>query len=124
MRRVIPLALLLAFVSPAAAQTPSHPLDALTSLEYWTVYDVLKASGHLDSTTHYASVLLQEPPKAEVLAWKPGTPHRREALVILAQGRKTIEAVVDIAGKKLESWREVPGCTRICAAAMIIWSTT
>lgn len=109
MRELIAHALLLASVSVAAAQTPNHPLDALTSREYWTVYDVLRASGRLDSTTRYASVSLREPPKAEVLAWKPGTPYAREALVTLAQGRKTIEAVVDIAGKKLESWREVPG---------------
>jgi primary-amine oxidase len=91
------------------AQSPQHPLDALRTEEYWTVYDVLQASGHLDEDTHYASVLLHEPAKDVVLGWKQGQAVRREADVTLMRKGVTIEARVDIAGRKLESWKEVPG---------------
>jgi primary-amine oxidase len=93
----------------AFAQSPQHPLDALRTEEYWTVYDVLQASGHLDEDTHYASVLLHEPAKDVVLGWKQGQAVRREADVTLMRKGATIEARVDIAGRKLESWKEVPG---------------
>ncbi len=93
----------------AFAQSPRHPLDALRTEEYWTVYDVLQASGHVDEDTHYASVLLHEPAKEVVLGWNPGQAVPREADVTLMRKGMTIEARVDIAGRKLESWKEVPG---------------
>ncbi len=90
-------------------QTAQHPLDALRTEEYWTVYDVLQSSGHMDADTHYASVLLHEPAKDVVLSWKPGQNVVREADVTLVRKGVTIEARVDIAGRKLESWKQVPG---------------
>jgi primary-amine oxidase len=91
------------------AQSPQHPLDGLRTEEYWTVYDVVQASGHLDEDTHFASVLLHEPAKDVVLAWKTGEAVPREANVTLMRKGKTIEARVDIAGRKLEFWKEIPG---------------
>jgi len=93
----------------ALGQKAVHPLDPLRTEDYWAVYDVLQGSGHMDVDTHYASVLLHEPEKAIVLAWKPGQAIPREADVILMRKGVTIEARVDIAGHKLESWKEVPG---------------
>src|SRR5690349_23524198 len=46
---------------------------------------------------------------SEVLAWKPGSPMRREAAVVLSKSGKTLEALVDVAGKKLISLNEVAG---------------
>jgi len=93
------------------AQTlaPVHPLDALKTQEYWTVYEVLQASGRIDPDTYYASVLLHEPLKDTVLGWKAGDPIPREADVILLRKGQVIEARIDIAGRKLESWKEVKG---------------
>src|SRR5262249_39430641 len=42
----------------------------------------------------------------QVLAWKPGDPMFREAEVILVRKGVTIEALVDIANRKLLSWQE------------------
>jgi len=95
--------------APASAQPPAHPLDGLSAREHWAVYDALIASGKTDTTTRYLYVTLREPPKAEVLAWRPGQPFRREAFTHLVQGGKGYEAVVDIGSKKLLSWGEVPG---------------
>jgi primary-amine oxidase len=54
-------------------------------------------------------LLLHEPAKETVLAWKPGDTIPREADVILEDGGKTIEARVEVVGRKLEFWNEVPG---------------
>jgi hypothetical protein len=56
--------------------------------EYWAVSDTLNASGHMDSKTRYPFITLHEPPKGEVLRWKPGQPFRREALVVVKQEAK------------------------------------
>jgi primary-amine oxidase len=90
----------------AQNRAPTHPLDALKTQEYWAVYDVLRDSGKIDSDTVTHSVLLHEPAKDRVLAWKPGDPIFREAEVILVRKGVTIEALVDIANRKLESWQE------------------
>jgi primary-amine oxidase len=88
-------------------QPAAHPRDALTAAEYSTVFDVLKASGKANDKTRYARINLQEPPKTEVLAWKKGTPFRREVLVLINQCLDTYEAVVDVSGKKLSAWRKI-----------------
>lgn len=93
--------------SGATAQDlPMHPLDSLKTAEYWTVYDILQHAGHLDPESFFASVLLHEPAKDVVLAWKAGSPIPREADVVILRNGKTFEARVDVAGRKLLSWRE------------------
>jgi Cu2+-containing amine oxidase len=99
------------FVLTTSAQTQNakHPLDGLTAPEYWAVYETLKASGKTDAKTPFPLIQFKEPPKEEVLAWKPGQAMRREALVIMKQGPQTFEVVVDASGKKLISWNEIKG---------------
>ena len=103
------LALLLLWTTPVWPQNGMHPLDGLTAPEHWAVYETLKASGKTDAKTRFPLIQFKEPPKEEVLAWKPGQPMRREALVIVKQGSQTIEAVVDVSGKKVISWSEIKG---------------
>ena len=55
-------------------------------------------------------------PKQEVLRWKPGDPFRREALAIIKQGRRTFEALVDVANRKLISWKEIKGVEPVLIA--------
>lgn len=102
------IALLLLAPIPTAAQAPKHPMDGLTVDEYWAINETLKASGHVNANTRYY-VALREPPKEEVLAWKPGQPFRREALVFVKQGSSTFETVVNVKDKKLISWKEIKG---------------
>jgi len=87
-------------------ELPNHPLDSLKTGEYWTVYDVLQQAGHLDPESFFASVLLREPAKDVVLAWQEGSPIPREAAVVILRNGRTFEARVDVAGRKLLSWRE------------------
>ena len=100
----------LLLLSPLSiAQSARHPLDDLTKDEYWAVYDVVNASGHLDADTRFISILFHEPEKSAVLAWKPGAAFTREADIVLQRKEKVIEARVDINSRKLESWKEVQG---------------
>jgi Cu2+-containing amine oxidase len=94
--------------SPASPASP-HPLDGLRAAEIWTTHDVLRASGRLDTATQFAMVQLREPAKQEALAWAPGRAVRREALAVLRQKGRTYEAIVDVGGRRIASWREVPG---------------
>jgi primary-amine oxidase len=103
------LVLLVTLPVCVSAQSARHPLDGLTASEYWSALDTLKVSGHVDASTRYPFITLREPAKDEVLQWKSGQSMRREAFVVVKQGAKTFEAIVDIAGKKLSSWKEIPG---------------
>ena len=107
--------------SGRAAEFP-HPLDALSADEYTAILETVKASGNLDSASRFAGVDLHEPPKQEVLRWKQGDPFRREALAVIKQGRKTFEAVVDVANRKLISWKEIPGVEPMLIGRRIRWS--
>jgi primary-amine oxidase len=102
------LAILLGVQSLVTAQN-RYPLDALTFAEHWAVYDVVRDSGRLPETGRFAGVSLVEPTKADVLAWTPGTPVKRQAKATLMIGPTTVEAVVDIGARTLTSWREIPG---------------
>jgi primary-amine oxidase len=103
------LAFFLFAAQPLRSQSAEHPLDALTAPEYWTATEVLHAAGKTDAKSSFPMIQLKEPPKEEVLAWKPGQPMRREAFLMIEQGRQVFEAVVDVGAKKLVSWTEIKG---------------
>jgi hypothetical protein len=63
--------------------------------------------GKLGEKTEFSSILLREPPKAEVLAWKPGMPFVRKVDVVLLTEGKSYAAVVDVSSGKLDSWAEL-----------------
>ena len=93
----------------AIAPQVQFPLDSLTPQEYWTVYETVRADGHLHEKTLFASVLLHEPDKAAVLAWKPGDAMMRKADVVLLDEGKSYAGVVDISAKKVEDFHQLQG---------------
>jgi len=103
----------LAGALPATAQlpvaAPLHPLDHLTPAEHWRVYDILRSSGRAAEKMVIAYVGLHEPPKEEVMAWRPGQPFRREALVHLIQDNAGYEAVLDLQAGTVLRWSDAPG---------------
>jgi primary-amine oxidase len=98
-------------ITPIYALPPAvhHPLDALTPDEYWKVYNVLLSAGKVQEKTVFASVLLHEPLKSDVLAWKPGDAIHREADAVLLTEGKSYAALIDISGEKLASFTELKG---------------
>jgi primary-amine oxidase len=83
-----------------------HPLDPLTLEELRRAGDILRRAKGLGETARFPYLMLNEPPKAEVLAHRPGQAFRREAyaLVLDRLSEETHEAIVDLATNTLLSW--------------------
>ena len=86
------------------ANAVTHPLDPLGFKEYWRVLEVLREAGKLDENTRFSALSLREPPKRDVLRWRPGKSIPRRAYALVRQGRETFEAVVDLRTAKLLAW--------------------
>jgi primary-amine oxidase len=93
---------------PAAAQ---HPLEPLTAVEISSAVATVKAAKGLRDGIFFPYVALNEPPKTEVLAWKPGADIRREAFLVVfdREANSMSEAVVDLKNNALVSWTPRPG---------------
>ncbi len=115
--RSLPLRVIIVFLL-AAGQAPgvevadaAHPLDPLSKEEITTAVEVLKAAGKVSESSRFPIIVLHEPPKAEVLSYKPGDPMRREAFVVVYEraSNQTFEAIVDLKARQLLSWKEIAG---------------
>jgi primary-amine oxidase len=94
---VVVLALLLA---PAAAL--AHPLDPLTPDEIRAAAQIARADARF-ATASFASILLDEPAKADVTAWRPGQTLPRQARLVIMTAASVFEAVVDLTARRLLS---------------------
>ena len=76
-----------------------HPLDSLSAEEFRRTTEALRASGDLVQTRRFASITLDEPAKADVLAWREGDPIVRRSLSVMWdwEDNKTYEAIVELA---------------------------
>jgi len=83
----------------------AHPLDPLSLAEMQLACDIVKAAEQLDEYGRFPVTELMEPPKAEVLAYRPGVYYSRRAFVIAIDRTRsqTLELVVDLREKKVES---------------------
>jgi primary-amine oxidase len=96
------------------ARTPTlehpHPLEPLTSDEIAAAADVLRRERNLAEEVMFVSISLHEPPKEVVLGYEDGAHIDRQAFVVLRDraARATIETVVSVTRRQVESWREVP----------------
>jgi primary-amine oxidase len=96
-------------VFSAYGQSPAHPLDGLTTAEYWSAYDALQAAGNLTPETLFASVLLHPPNKTAVLAWQPGQNFPRQADVVLLREGRSFAATIDLKARRVQSFSELKG---------------
>ena len=98
-----------------ACSTPTyaagHPLEPITKEEVATAMKVLQANGKVGADIRFPVIALQEPSKADVLAYKAGTPIQREAFIVVYERttNDTFEAVVDCTHSVLVSWKKIPG---------------
>ena len=86
-----------------------HPLDPLRADEYSQTIALLRTAGHVNDASRFSNVDLHDPPKASVLAWRPGQDFDRSAFAIVKQGSQTFEAVVDLSNESVVSWTEIEG---------------
>jgi primary-amine oxidase len=91
------------------AQAP-HPLDPLSSDEMKKVVQILKDNSVITGRDYFNIINLKEPPKKEILAYKPGSSFRREAFVSFYDYAKPgmTEAVVDLSASKILSVKNIP----------------
>ena len=95
-----------------------HPLDSLSTEEFRRTTDALRAAGELIPSRRFASITLDEPAKAAVLAWREGDPISRRSLSVLwdRADNKAYEAIVELAeagagDDAVVSFDHVPGVT-------------
>ena len=94
--------------SKPAATDHRHPLDPLSEVEITLACDLLKTHKKLSATTRFAFVQLEEPAKADVLAWAPGKPLQRRAAATVFDTKTgaTHIGIVDLDKKAVTSWLE------------------
>ncbi|MGH9384666.1 MAG: tyramine oxidase [Vicinamibacterales bacterium] len=119
MTRAILISLVAVFTSLSAGQQPgstsrsastvvAHPLDPLTLEEIRTAVQAAKADSRLAGTA-FPSIALLEPPKTDVLSWRPGQSLPRRALVQAMTADRVFEVVVDLNGRRVVSMTERTG---------------
>ena len=105
------LSLILFFaISVTTAQT-SHPLDPLNAGEISSAVRTLRNTPGFPKAGLFSTVVLNEPPKEEVMTYMFGKSFRREAFAVVYDriNNKTFEAVVNLRNSKVDSWKEIPG---------------
>jgi len=102
-------ALIVASATSVWAVDPKHPLDGLTEQEHWTIFDVMKKSGHLGPKARFIRVLLKEPAKTQVLEWREGGTFSRAAELVIRDVDRTFEATIDLQAKTVTRWKEISG---------------
>lgn len=105
------LAIICLFTPLNTAIAATHPLDPLSAQEIESAVKILKDMKNFPKEVLFSTVQLNEPPKAEVWSFKAGIAFRREAFAIVMDRprNKTYEAVIDLKGKKIVSWKEMIG---------------
>ena len=105
--------LLVAALSPfaAAAQEvrPAHPLDALTAAELRQVKAILSSEGKVGPKARFHSIDLDEPDKAAVTAWRPGTVLLRRAVAVVSEEGTVHQAAIDLAAGRMTGWQAMTG---------------
>src|SRR5712691_11275031 len=89
-------------------QAAGHPLDPLSEEEINQTTRILNASGQITPRMRIMAYSLHEPPKGDVLAFRPGQPMQREVFVVIRDHERqlTIEAIVSLTEQKIRTWRE------------------
>ncbi len=94
----------LCFGSAALAVSP---FDQLSADEHWRVIETLGDAGKLDGDTRFGRLSILPPDKSK--AWKSGARGPRLAEIMIKQGPKAFEGVVNVDTGKLVSWTEKEG---------------
>ena len=94
-----------------AVPAERHPLDPLTAAEIDAAGAILSAAPQFPAGALFATIVLKEPPKRDVLAYAPGAPIVRQAFAVILdrRGNRTFEAVVDLGTSRIVSWTAIAG---------------
>src|SRR6185436_14403559 len=103
--------LLLVCACPPLPGLGRDPLDPLSPAEIEAAAPVVPAAPDFPEGGKFATLVLKEPAKTDVLGYTPGATVARQAFAIILDRKhsRTFEAVADIRAKRLVSWTEVKG---------------
>jgi len=104
----------LSAATETAAESCAHPLDPLNRQEIALAVSLVKAHSGAPAGAFFPTVVLNEPPKAEVSAFKSGDAYRREATVEAYDrpNNQLYKAVVDLRTKQVLSFEKLPAGTQ------------
>lgn len=107
----------LASATEAAADSCAHPLDPLNRREIERAVTLVKAHPNTPAKAFFPNVVLNEPPKAEVLAFHAGDSYRREVLVEVYDRPKNelYKTIVDLRSEKVVAYDKLPKGTQPAA---------
>jgi primary-amine oxidase len=107
MRLILPILMAAgaALCQPAAT---SHPLAPLNAEEIRLAAKIFRDSGRVPAGARFSILSLHEPPKDAVLDGR-AVPRRAFAVVYDYQQNQTFEGIADLASRRVDSWREIPG---------------
>src|SRR5688500_16985956 len=96
---------------PPAVGVAVHPLDPLTAAEIDAAAEAVRRAPQFPADGLFATLVLKEPAKSQVLAFTPGAPFARQAFAVILdrKGNRTFEAVVDLPAAGVASWTEIKG---------------
>src|SRR5258705_7260584 len=88
-----------------------HPLDPLSAAEIERAWEIVRTERALGPRVRVIFIMLHEPAKKIVSAYRPGDSVERAAFVVLVDSvpGKTYEAVVSLSEGRVLSWEHVPG---------------
>ena len=91
--------------------TADHPLAMLSAAEMKRASKIIHDSRRLPESARFVHVVLHEPPKETVLAWKPGDPIERQAraLVVPGPALDIVETVVSVTTGEILEWEVIEG---------------
>jgi primary-amine oxidase len=97
--------------SPKRSTAVRHPLEPLTADEIKATVSILRRRKRLAKSVRFVSVVLREPAKARVRRAARLGLAPREANVVLFDNalNHCYEAVVALAGRRVKSWKRIPG---------------
>ena len=108
-RLPVSLVVIAAFAAVGPMPAADHPLDPLGYREIWRVLELLRDAGHMDRETRFSQLVLHEPAKENVMAWRPGAEMPRRAYAVVRQGPDAFEAIVDLTAGQVASWSSLDG---------------
>src|SRR4029453_2014174 len=86
----------------------AHPLDPLTPDEIRVAAEIARMDARF-ARAQFASILLNEPAKAEVIAWRPGGTLPRQARLIIMTSASVFDVVADLTARRIVSAGERKG---------------
>ncbi len=106
--RAVILAFFAATIGSGIAAAAPHPLDPLSAEEVRAAAQVIRADARL-AAADLPFITVQDPPKADVLAWQPGRRIARRARAVAVTPSGVFEVVVDLEAKQITSAVERKG---------------